>query len=96
MASRRYTYARTIEGPEGAETFSAVEFDSFDEAISAVERGISDRRLQIKSPALGIGKKDEAPEEETPVEETPVVETLETPAPPSLPPVPQGQGPRQP
>lgn len=56
MASRRYTYARTIRGPEGSETFSAVEFDSFDEAIAAVEKGVHDRKLQIASPALGIGK----------------------------------------
>lgn len=54
--SRRYTYARTIDGPEGPETFTAVEFDSFDEAITAAEKGIHDRKLQIASPALGIGK----------------------------------------
>lgn len=46
--ARRYTYSRQIETPEGKETFSAVEFDSFDEAINVVERGIKDRRLAIQ------------------------------------------------
>jgi len=33
---RKYTYSRTI----GIHTFTANEFDSFDEAVTAVEKGI--------------------------------------------------------
>lgn len=46
--SRRYTYSRTIKTVDGDETFSAVEFDSFDEAQRAVAKGISDRLLELK------------------------------------------------
>lgn len=46
--SKKYTYSRKIETREGKESFSAVEFDSFDEAIKAVDRGIADRQIQIK------------------------------------------------
>ena len=46
--SRRYTYSRTIDTPEGKETFTAVEFDSFDEARFAVEKGVRDRKLQFE------------------------------------------------
>ena len=35
---KKYTYSKTV----GNETFSAVEFDSFDEAIHAVDKGIRD------------------------------------------------------
>lgn len=45
--SRRYTYSRSIRTEEGVETFTAEEFDSFDEAKNAVDRGINDRKLQI-------------------------------------------------
>lgn len=45
--SRRYTYSRTIDTPEGKETFTAEQFDSFDEARNAVEKGVHDRRLQF-------------------------------------------------
>jgi hypothetical protein len=67
--SKRYTYSRTIN-PTGKsdEIFSAVEFDSFDEAIRAVEKGIHDRRLQVAEEVKnsngaamiqGLGKKEE-------------------------------------
>lgn len=49
MASRRYTYSRTINTVEGVEKFEAHEWDSFDEAKAAVERGINDRKLQIEA-----------------------------------------------
>jgi hypothetical protein len=45
--SRRYTYTRTIDTPQGKESFTAVEFDSFDEAIKAVDKGIYDRKLEL-------------------------------------------------
>ncbi len=45
--TRRYTYSRTIDTPEGKETFTAQEWDSFDEARTAVEKGVHDRRLQF-------------------------------------------------
>lgn len=45
--SRRYTYSRTINTPEGRETFTADQFDSFDEARNAVEKGVRDRRAQF-------------------------------------------------
>jgi hypothetical protein len=40
--SRRYTYSKTV----GNETFTAVEFDSFDEAVQAVEKGISQHQVK--------------------------------------------------
>jgi hypothetical protein len=46
--SKRYTYSRSINTVEGVETFTADQFDSFDEALRAVERGISDRKHQLK------------------------------------------------
>lgn len=60
--SRRYTFSRTIETPDGKETFTAEQFDSFDEARNAVEKGVRDRRLQfpqgaaIAGPAIGVDK----------------------------------------
>lgn len=45
--SKRYTYSREITTPSGKETFTADQFDSFDEAQKAVEKGIHDRRLQL-------------------------------------------------
>lgn len=66
--SKRYTYSKTINVPDGAETFSAVEFDSFDEARKAVDKGVHDRRLELKaerqpkataSDIIGLGKKDD-------------------------------------
>lgn len=50
--SRRYTYSRTIDTPEGKETFTAEQFDSFDEARAAVEKGVRDRRLQFPAQAV--------------------------------------------
>ncbi len=52
--SRRYTYARTIETQRGKETFSAVEFDSFDEAMNAVEKGVRDRYAQFPAGLMGV------------------------------------------
>lgn len=43
----KYNYQRTIETPEGVETFTAVECASFDEAQKVVEKGIHDRKLQL-------------------------------------------------
>lgn len=45
--SKRYTYTRTISGPQGPEAFTADQFDSFDEAKRAVDKGIHDRMLEI-------------------------------------------------
>ena len=45
--AKKYTYSRQIATGAGLETFSAVEFDSFDEAIVAVDRGIKDRQAQV-------------------------------------------------
>lgn len=47
--SKRYTYSRTQDFGVGPETFSAVEFDSFDEARKAVDRGMYDRKLEVES-----------------------------------------------
>lgn len=52
--SKRFTYSKTVDlernknGFKQLETFTAVEFDSFDEAIKAVEKGIYDRELLLK------------------------------------------------
>lgn len=42
---KRYTYSRTVKTSEGNETFTADQFDSFDEAINAVNKGIYEREL---------------------------------------------------
>jgi hypothetical protein len=47
---RKFTYSRQIVTLEGVETFTASEFDSFEEGQKAVEKGIYDRRLQIPMP----------------------------------------------
>jgi hypothetical protein len=44
---RKFTYSREIVTPEGKETFTASEFDSFEEGQKAVEKGIYDRRLSF-------------------------------------------------
>lgn len=41
---KKYTYSRQI----GNETFTAVEFDSFEEAIKAVDKGVYHRELETK------------------------------------------------
>lgn len=41
---KRFTFSKTVNN----ETFTAVEFDSFDEAIKAVEKGVYERSLQSK------------------------------------------------
>lgn len=46
--SKRYTYSRSIKTQEGEETFTADQFDSFDEAIKIVDKGIYDRKLELK------------------------------------------------
>lgn len=51
---RKFTYSRT----RGPETFSAVEFDSFDEAKRAVDKAIHERELEDrpeKPKASGTG-----------------------------------------
>jgi len=50
---RKFTYSRQIVTPEGVETFTASEFDSFEEGQKAVEKGIYDRKLQF--PKIGGG-----------------------------------------
>ena len=57
--SKKYTYSRSIVGKVNfideerttadEETFTAVEFDSFDEAIRAVDKGINDRMVELKA-----------------------------------------------
>ncbi len=47
--SRRYTYSRQIRSSEGQETFTAEQFDSFDEAKKAVDKGVRDRMLEIEA-----------------------------------------------
>lgn len=49
--SRRFTFSKTT--PYG-ETFTAVEFDSFDEAIKAVEKGVYERDLVVGPRAAGL------------------------------------------
>lgn len=61
--SKRYTYSKTINVPDGQETYSAVEFDSFDEAKKAVDKGIHDRMLELSpkvasNTIVGLGKKE--------------------------------------
>lgn len=60
--SKRYTYSKTINVADGQETYSAVEFDSFDEAKKAVDKGIHDRMLELSpkvtpNTIVGLGKK---------------------------------------
>lgn len=45
--AKKFTYSRMIVTDAGSETFTASEFDSFDEAQRVVEKGIHDRRLQL-------------------------------------------------
>lgn len=54
---RKVTYSRTLNSIEGQETFSAVEFDSFDEAKRLVDKGIHDRKLELatKYPNANLG-----------------------------------------
>ncbi len=49
--SKKYTYSREMEFELsfGKETYSAVEFDTFDEAKNAVEKGIRDRRIELSN-----------------------------------------------
>ena len=48
---KKYTYSRTI----GNETFSAVEFDSFEEAVTAVNKGVRDAIPQgIPTPTVPL------------------------------------------
>lgn len=42
--AKKYTYSRQL----GDETFSAVEFDSFDEARKVVEKAVYERTLELK------------------------------------------------
>lgn len=41
---RKFTYSRQL----GQETFTAVEFDSFDEARRSVDKAIHERKLEIE------------------------------------------------
>lgn len=50
---RKYTYSREISTIEGKETFTAVEFDNFDEAVRIVDKGIYDRTLELKGRSVG-------------------------------------------
>lgn len=45
--AKKYTYSRTIQTIHGHETFTASEFDAFDEAQQKVDKGIHDRRLEL-------------------------------------------------
>ena len=45
--SKKYTYSREVKTTKGVERFTAVEFDSFDEAIKAVDKGIYDREISL-------------------------------------------------
>lgn len=45
--AKKYTYTRTVSTVEGQEAFTASEFDSFEEAKKAVDRGIYDRMLEL-------------------------------------------------
>jgi hypothetical protein len=55
---RKVTYSRTFNSLEGQEVFSAVEFDSFDEAKKIVDRGINDRKTELKAkyPSANLGE----------------------------------------
>lgn len=46
---KKYTYSRTVNfsrRENGEETFTAVEFDSFDEAVNAVDKGVYEKQLK--------------------------------------------------
>lgn len=45
--SKKFTFSKGVLTPSGEETFTAVEFDSFDEAIKAVEKGLHNRELEL-------------------------------------------------
>lgn len=47
--ARHYTFSREVEVLGKKETFTAVEFDSFDEAVRAVDKGINDRKLETSA-----------------------------------------------
>lgn len=72
--SKRYTYSRAITTRDGVETFTADQFDSFDEAQTAVEKGIRDRRLQLKKTYV-----PELQPEQSPVESPRQSTTLNAP-----------------
>ncbi len=61
--AKKYTYSRMIHTPEGQESFTAVEFDAFDEAQKVVEKAIHDRNLELdkkypKGTNSGLGRAD--------------------------------------
>lgn len=63
--AKKYTYSKTVN----LETFTAVEFDSFDEAITAVNKGVRDRFPEVtkeepKKEVLADKEDNEEEEEE--------------------------------
>ena len=66
--SRKYTISRTIKTPYGDETFTAVEFESFDEARVALEKGVYDRKLQLDQESKKVITKEKSEELATPDE----------------------------
>lgn len=53
--AKKYTYSRTIFTPDGnPHQFTAVEFDSFEEAIKAVDKGIYDFKLVLVPQGAGL------------------------------------------
>lgn len=65
--SKKYTYSRGVSLGLGIETFTAVEFDSFDEAIKAVDKGVADRKNEVEKlnkpamPSIPIMQQNEKP-----------------------------------
>jgi hypothetical protein len=51
----KFTYSREITTTEGTERFTAVEMNSYDEAIRVVDKGIYDRELDLKGKNAALG-----------------------------------------
>lgn len=49
MSKIEFKFAKTIQTPEGPETFEAGKADSWEEARKIVEKGVYDRQLEIKA-----------------------------------------------
>lgn len=58
---RKYSFSRTITVDGNKETFTAVEWDAFDEAMKAVDKGIYNRMLELKSAKKSTAKSKTTP-----------------------------------
>jgi hypothetical protein len=70
--ANKYTYSRMITTDEGAETFTAVECASFDEAKKEVWKGIRDRSIELEAERAAKLAAKEAADRRVPTVDLPV------------------------